>query len=108
MKPKETFYDEVLAPVLADLAKQAEEAGLSFIAVVEWAPEETGLTATIQKGAGWGVRLAYAAAQCGNNIDLLIMNILRAARGKNRSSIYLEKLGEPIQRELKPTREPGS
>lgn len=91
-KEREAFYDREVAPVLLALAKQCEANGLSFVASVEYGPNETGRTMSLQADAGINIRMAYwAGAACGN-ADGLIIAMLRHAREHGHNSAYLAML----------------
>lgn len=76
--PTEQQYDEVIAPMLADVAKRCSELGMSLIARVEWAPDEVGITQIgISKGTGVGQVLTQLAAHSKGNIDALCFNAMR-------------------------------
>lgn len=91
----EIMYDEAIAPKLLDLAKECEQLGLSFLAVVEFRPGETGRTISLRSGSGFGIRLCDAAAKANGNLDVLILAIERYATKNGHSSVYLSMLGIP-------------
>lgn len=62
---KEKLYDDEIAPVLLQLAKLAQDNGLSFVAGVEWEPGEVGKTAALEADASAGMREAYRALSRG-------------------------------------------
>lgn len=95
MTAKEQFYDERVAPVLSDLAKQCKDRGLSLLAVCEWEPGEFGRTLTLREKSGLGIRLADAAAKANGNVDALLIGIIRYAKEHGHSSAYLSLLGVP-------------
>lgn len=74
----EQEYDEIIAPMLADVAKRCSELGMSLIARVEWEPDEVGITQIgIDKNSGVGQQLTQIAAHSKGNIDALCVNALR-------------------------------
>lgn len=93
---REAFYDAEIAPALADMARRCQDRGLSFLAVVEWEPGETGRTYIQAEESGYGIRLAETAARAGNNVDALIMAIMKHARQHGHSSMCLKMLGVPV------------
>lgn len=99
MSTKETFYDEHIAPVLLRLCKLAEANGISFVAMVEWQPGETGRTHCLQAEAGFSVRLADAAVCSLGNVDSLLIAVERWARAHGHNSMYLAQLGVPLRPE---------
>ncbi len=95
MGEREDFYDREVAPVLMELAKKCEDAKISFIAMTEWEPGETGRTATIQGDAGFGLKMAHTAMQAHGNVDSLMIAIKRYATEHGHSSAVLHLLGVP-------------
>jgi hypothetical protein len=91
----EKWYDEHLAPKLLELAKDAHEHGLSFLAVVEWEPGETGRTAWMQEAHGLPFRMANWAAQCNGNVDAFWIAVQRYARKYGHGSVFLTQQGIP-------------
>jgi len=83
----EQEYDDIIAPMLADVARRAEELGMSILARVEWEPGETGIT---QAGsmASVGQNMAYYAIHSHGNIDKMILSMQRAGIDFSQS-IYL-------------------
>jgi hypothetical protein len=75
-KEREDFYDREIAPALRELARKCQDDGLSFVAMAEWAPGETGRTAAIAADAGFGIRMAEVAVQARGNVDSLIFALL--------------------------------
>lgn len=67
----EQEYDEQIAPALLDLANKTAALGGSFVARVEWAKDESGITAAgIEKGVtGVGQWMTYIAANANGNLD---------------------------------------
>lgn len=94
---REEFYDDEIAPVLGDLAKRCQENGLSFLAVVEWAPGETGRTFSQSPPAGLGIMSANIAAQANGNADSLIMALMKYGREHGHNSMCLHQLGVPAK-----------
>jgi len=93
---KEQYYDDEIAPKLAELAKDAQAHGLSFLAVVEWAPGEHGRTCYTAEGMqGLPFLMANLAASCGGNVDAFWMAVQRYARKHGHESIFLHQQGIP-------------
>lgn len=92
---REAFYDSQIAPVLMDLASKCQDNGLSIAAMVEWDPGETGRTAAITAGAGYGIRMAEAAMRSHGNADTLIMALMKHATEHGHGSACLKLLGVP-------------
>lgn len=94
---REAFYDAEVAPVLSDLSKRCLKNGLSFLAVVEWEPGETGRTTALNVPRGFGMSVLEVAARTGDNVDSLIMALMKHAREHGHSSMCLSQLGVPTQ-----------
>lgn len=96
LSERERFYDSEIAPALKDLCARCRERGLSFLAVVEWEPGESGSTAQLQKSHGLGIELANIAAAANGNADSLITYMMQHARERGHSSVCLRVLGVPL------------
>ncbi len=93
---KEKYYDDVIAPKLSELAKDAQLRGLNFLALVEWAPGEHGRTHYCVEGTqGLPLRMANWAAQCNGNVDLFWMTVQKYARKYGHESVFLTLQGIP-------------
>lgn len=72
----EAEYDDIIAPMLLDVAKKAKELGMSLIARVEWEPGESGIT-QIGDLSSIGQLLTHAAAHSHGNIDALCTHLIK-------------------------------
>jgi hypothetical protein len=72
----EQEYDEIIAPMLADVAKRCNEMGMSLIARVEWEPGESGITqiGPMNSAGQW---LTQMAAHSHGNIDKLCFTAIK-------------------------------
>lgn len=95
-KEREAFYDAEIAPALLDIGKRCNEAGLSFLAVAEWAPGESGRTRQFTEPFGLPIEIADAAMRAGNNIDAFLMYIMKLGKERGHSSAILHQLGVPM------------
>ena len=97
----ESFYDEVVAPALCDLAKQCQDRGMPFLAMVGYDDAgSVGRTVTMPVGTPATIRYADAGgkAWCAGgdvNIDGFLIAIMREAIEKGHSSVFLHQLGVP-------------
>jgi hypothetical protein len=89
---REVLYDTEIAPVLLELARKCEAAGISMVAEVEWTPGETGTTMTVHADAGIGIRMVAWAARAKGNADMLINAMLKHGSG---NSMFLHMLEKP-------------
>lgn len=90
---REEFYDAEIAPALASLAARCHENGMAFVALVDWSPEDVGLTIQLVERSSPQARWARFAALCRGNVDTLIMTIMNEARVSGHSSLCLRLLG---------------
>lgn len=74
----EKEYDEIIAPLLMDAAKKAEDLGMSFLANVEWEPGKSGTTQSQREGAGIAFKMTRFAALCNGNVDRFCMSCIEA------------------------------
>lgn len=74
----EQEYDDIIAPMLAEVANKAKELGMSLIARVEWEPGESGITQIGPMGISIGQRMAWFAAHSHGNIDKMILSMRHA------------------------------
>lgn len=88
----EVYYDEVIAPKLAEIAKLCGERKMSIVCDVEYEPGETGSTRFVQPDAGAKMFISFCASRCRGNIDAFIMNIYNRMkeRGELGVSIYMK------------------
>lgn len=93
---REAFYDEEIAPALAELCRRCAEWGISILTLAEWAPNAMGRTAMLLEGHGEGIALANLAASANGNGDALVRSLMEAAEQNGHSSIYLFQLGVPF------------
>lgn len=74
----EQEYDDIIAPMLADVAAKCKELGMSLIARVEWEPDEGGITQIgISKDSGVSQRLAQIGVHARGNIDTVCIQALK-------------------------------
>lgn len=73
----ETEYDEILAPMLLEVAKKASELGMSLIARVEWEPGESGIT-QIGDLSSIGQYMTQIAAHSHGNIDKMLLTMVKS------------------------------
>jgi hypothetical protein len=97
-RDNEHFYDEHIAPMLFSLAKQCEARGISFLALVEFAPggdTPSGRTESLAVDASFAQRMAHWSARAQGNVDALMLPVMRWGREHGHSSAILSLLGEP-------------
>lgn len=73
----EQQYDEIVAPLLAEVAKKAGELGMSLIARCEWEPGEAGITRMGDPKSSVAQALAWYAAHARGNVDLVGIMMLK-------------------------------
>lgn len=92
---QEQFYDAHVAPVLLRLGRECIDKGISFVAVAEFAPGQSGRTVLLQPDCGFALRLVELSARAEGNVDRLILALLKHAREHGHSSLCLAQLGVP-------------
>ena len=85
----EKEYDEIIAPMLADVAKQCNEFGMAMIARVEWEPDNGGTTQIGDNFWSASQRQTYLAAHSFGNIDKLCLQLLKFPGVEN--SMFLSR-----------------
>ncbi|MUO85555.1 hypothetical protein [Agrobacterium vitis] len=83
----EQEYDDIIAPMLADVARKAAELGMSLIARVEWDPGESGITQIGPMDQSIGQRMTQFAAHSHGNIDKMLLSMQRAGIDFSQSII---------------------
>lgn len=83
----ERDYDEIIAPMLAEVAKKCGELGMSIVARVEWEPNEAGITLKREEKVGVGQSMAEIAALSRGNVDSFCLEMVR--RFDVSASIFL-------------------
>lgn len=84
----EQEYDDIIAPMLADVARRCKELGMDLIARVEWEPGNAGITQIgISEKSGIGQRLTQLAAHSRGNIDSMLIAALK--QFDCRASLFL-------------------
>ncbi len=93
----EAFYDTEIAPALAEITKRLP-AGMSMVAVVEYAPGERGSTLYVDPGADMAMRMLDMLARTAPNIDAFMINLTRYAAKHGidtSSSLIMRLMAEP-------------
>lgn len=93
---REAFYDEEIAPMLDFLGAKCRANGLSFFAMAEWNPGDTGRTVSLLEGHGPTIAMANLAATNGHNADNMIGKLVHLGQKHGHSSMYLRILGVPM------------
>lgn len=93
----EEIYDTEIAPALLKLCQRCQELKMSFIACVEFDPENGGVGRTDfqmpDSEISAAQRLTHWAARSRGNIDKLLIAVMRHAEKNGHSSVYLQMLG---------------
>jgi hypothetical protein len=92
MRAAEDLYDTEIAPLLLQVGQMCEDAGFSFVAMVEWLPGETGITHSIREGAGASIRLTDMAALSRGNFDSLCTKAIRYGKEHGHNSVFINML----------------
>lgn len=96
---REALYDAEIAPALLALSKKCQDAGMSFVADVEWdaSTASGGKTLALCEGSSFAIRLVDCAIKSMGNVDTLCMALLKYADEHGHGSIFIHM----IQRHLK-------
>jgi len=74
----EQDYDEIIAPMLLEVAKKVNELNGNIVARVEWEPGEGGITLDgDMKNAGIAQYMTFLAAMSKGNIDSMLINLIK-------------------------------
>lgn len=76
----EEWYDKELAPKLRELADQAGARGMSFVSVVEYAPDHRSRTTLLGPHAGIAMKMLTLCAAAGENVDGYMIALTRHCR----------------------------
>lgn len=90
----EEFYDNEIAPVLAELAKKCGEREMGFLSAVGLGPESIATTSLLFSDSGIAMTLASLAIHAKGNVDELFFALKRYADKHGHNSIVLEMLGK--------------
>lgn len=104
MTEKEEYYDEVIAPLLADVAEKCIEKGMSFIGVVEYEKDGRGRTRTLQSDASLEMRMIDHCAKTAPNVDGYIIGLVKYCREKEISMVDSFVLKDFSDKDSEPTR----
>ncbi len=93
----EAEYDAEIAPLLMAAAKRCEELGYPMVAVVEYEPGKRSETRVLPSTAGLPMFMLAMVAHHGQNIDGLLINLIRHCRREGidmSTSMFLRKYAE--------------
>jgi len=97
---KETYYDQTIAPQLAKIAADCTDHGLSFIAAVQYSPNDYGETRMYAGEICDALKLIQLASMTQGNFDAFILSALKlAAIGEINAtnSFYVKILTQPTK-----------
>ena len=91
---EEQFYDDEIAPLLVELAKECSERGMSFLASVQYGSndDQRGDTVLLQPDASLPMAMVRHCMKTAPNIDSYMIGLARYCREKGidtSSSIYM-------------------
>lgn len=91
----EDWYDAEIAPELLRLAQRCQERGMSFIASVEYAPDERGGTYALTADAGLQMHMLHICSRTAPNVDAYAMGLVKHCVAKgigHGGSIILSRM----------------
>ena len=91
----EDLYDAEIAPALLAIMQRCKEAGMPFVATVEYEPGCFGTSVHLPEGASLPVTWAYVSARSNGNADVLINHLIKQAQERGHGSFFLAQLGVP-------------
>ena len=79
------LYDKTIGPMLLEVAKKANELGMTLVARVEWKPDVGEITwaGPITSASQ---HLTFYAAHSGGNIDLMLIRLLNSGADCSESA----------------------
>lgn len=92
MTDKEKYYDEHIAPLLAQAGKLCEENEMSMVCAVEFNPDEIGETTVLQEDCGLNMTMTHLCLRTAPNIDSFMINLIQYCDMNDidyTSSIYI-------------------
>ena len=89
----EKYYDEVIAPKLAALCKECEDAGMPFLATVEYDEGKTGSTVWMWSDGCVAMRMEWMCARSCGNLDNFVMSCANSPMARGHNSIVLGLMG---------------
>lgn len=105
---KERIYDDIIAPLMAQIIEVCKENEISVSAVFELTQDLTVMTHIPVNPESARMRLEYYLMKADGNLDLFFMNAKRDAEKYGHSSCVLSLLGArttPNRQPLNPTGE---
>lgn len=90
----EKYYDEVIAPILLDVSKKCEAAGIPFLAAVEYEKGRIAETSFVPSNAGLFMVSLRLCAQSGVNVDGYMISLRRYCEKNGidfSGSVYLTR-----------------
>lgn len=90
----EAEYDEIIAPMLAEVGRKCEQLGMSIVARVEWDGYDAGITAAnVSRDRSVAQQLTHIAALTRGNIDALCIEAVK--RFDCSQSVVLHQFAKP-------------
>jgi hypothetical protein len=95
---REAFYDREIAPALMELCLKCKDAGLPFLALVEWDTDDIGETVYLpSENVGIKTMLVAWAIRAHGNADALIRAMIKHGQEHGHNSAYLHMLGARVE-----------
>lgn len=88
----EKFYDEQIAPLLAEVGRLCESRGFSFVAGVEYEPGQIGSTRVWEEYPSLPIVMLWWSIVCNGNFDLFVMKLLSWQGDRPHNSAVLRLL----------------
>jgi hypothetical protein len=105
MKNKEKIYDEEISPLIKKIVEICEKNDIPLFATFQYSDELFCSTHIFGDGKHPVFEHYDAIRQCAQhssvNVDKYIFWLLKTSRGKKHSSLFLHRLGNPANGEIK-------
>jgi hypothetical protein len=93
----EELYDTQIAPLLLQAANLCKEHKIPFIAVTEYNKDDFGCTKYLGENPSVTMLVLHWAYLAKDNVDNLIIALMRYAKEHGHSSVFLQRLGVPCK-----------
>lgn len=91
----EKFYDEEIAPLLAEVGRLCESRGFAFVAGVEYEPGEMGSTRTWKEYPSLPILMLWWSIVCKGNFDQFVMKVKQWQGDRPHNSVFLRLMDMP-------------
>lgn len=96
MIDKEQYYDNEIAPLLAQVAEKCRDGGLPLFCSVQYNDESVADTMHLPPDSALELFAALVCLRSGRNMDAVFFNLLKfyKARDLDKDSLFIKALGQ--------------